>query len=265
MTDLLATLANWAQIVSVPLAIIGIVLSIWLYRRGRQRRAISCVFDPLISPVEIKAGDALRGEIEIRYRGQPVDNLFMARATLRNTGNLPIRKTDIVEPLTFRFGPEAELVRQPHIANRKPDNLEATWQLPAAEPPAEVTTAQLQFELLNPGEELTIEFLCTGESRAPGLTARIEGVTQIDIVDSQEMEYWNEIRWAAIVGSIVLVVFVFGLLSLAVSYSDSGQGRLSPLGSLSAVLFGGAIGIFVQVISPLLKLIRHRRSKSLHS
>lgn len=252
MSDLLATLADWAQIVSVPLAIVGIVLSIWLYRRGRQRRAISCVFDPLTSPVEIKAGDALRGEIKILYRGQPVSNLFMIRATIKNTGNLPIRKTDVVEPLTFMFRPSAELVRQPQTVNTKPDNIQATWSVLETETPARVTIAQLEFDLLNPGEELTAEFLCTGESSVPKLTARIEGITQIDVADSQEMRWRKEIRSAAIVG---IAAILMGL-SLPIFQEES-----SLLYQLSSGLIAGATAGLLQGVSPLIKLIKYRRSK----
>ena len=79
--------------------------------------------DSISSLVEIKAGEALEGDIEIRYKGKPVENLFSVRAKVRNTGNLAIRKSDILKSITFTFDPNAELLRQPEIVQKKPENL----------------------------------------------------------------------------------------------------------------------------------------------
>ena len=70
----LTVLADWAQILSLPIAILATLMSIWLYFRGKQRRRIVCEFDPIAFPVEIKAGEGLGGNIEIRYQGRRVLN-----------------------------------------------------------------------------------------------------------------------------------------------------------------------------------------------
>jgi hypothetical protein len=255
MNNLLTTVANWAQIVALPIAIVAIAVTIWIYFRSKQRRALSCTFDPLISPIEIKAGDALKGDIEIRYRGQSVANLFIARATLKNTGNLPIRKTDIVEPLTFTFGSGIELIRKPHASNMRPHNLKIAWNFSMSGTPAKVNVAQLEFDLLNPGDGLVVEFICTGTSSLPTLTARIEGVTEIGLLDSQEVHLLNDIKSATIfmLGffSIVMVIF---LVFPASNSSDSFLALTLPIALLTA--------LFAQVTPSLIKLRNYRKHKS---
>lgn len=193
----LTELASWADIVAVIVAVIAIGVSVWLYFRGRERRALTCLFDSVVSPIEITAGDALGGDIEIRYRGQPVENLFIVRAMISNTGNVPIRQSEVVEPLTFDFGPRAELVRRPNTILTRPSNLGANWFLPGDQELDGVypsgqrmhhNQATLIFELLNPKDELTTEFVCTGEAKTPKVTARIEGVTTVESGESREEE-----------------------------------------------------------------------------
>jgi hypothetical protein len=216
----LTELASWADIVAVIVAVIAIGVSIWLYFRGRERRGLACEFDPVVSPVEIKAGEALGGDIEIRYKGEPVENLFTVRATITNIGNVPVRKSEVVEPFVFDFGDGAELVRRPEIIGTYPENLKVFWRFPN-ERTAEVgshslsTTSKyehqaiLGFELLNPGEGLTTEFLCTGEARTPEPSARIEGITRIQVRDNRDRaeSLLRRIQW---IGAIVSIVGIGG-------------------------------------------------------
>lgn len=212
----LTELANWATIVAVPLAIVTTGITIWLFFRGREKRALACEFDPVVSPIEIKAGDALGGDIEIRYEGQPVENLFVVRAKIKNTGNTPIRKSEVVEPIAFDFGDDAELVRRPEVVERRPENLRADWLLEESvekisdkgTPSSEIVRENrvfLVFDLLNPKEELTTEFVCTGKAATPGVTARIEGVGSIETLKSGEQPSpWVQV----VVDSVVLAAGV---------------------------------------------------------
>jgi len=179
VNEMLDTLANWAQILSVPLAILAIAVSIWLFRRNKQTRALACIFDPFVSPIEIRAGNALKGHIEIRYKGQPVDNILVTRVKVKNVGNQPIRKTDVIEPVKFIFESGTELIREPRTVDRRPANLKVEWSLGSIDSAATASYAVMEFDLLNPGEELSAEFICTGASKWPRVVARIEGVSEI--------------------------------------------------------------------------------------
>ena len=116
--------AAWANIIAVPIAV---ALSLWLYYRNKQKRALACEFQSIDFPIEVKAGKALEGDIEIHYKKRAVDNLFLVRFRLKNTGNLAIRKEHVVEPVRFTFGPDIKILRPPKLLDKKPKNLKTSW------------------------------------------------------------------------------------------------------------------------------------------
>jgi len=243
--QILDTWASWAQIISLPVAIVAILLTIWMYFRGKQRRAITCELDT-ISPIEIKAGEALKGDIEIHYKGKPVENLFLVRANLRNTGNLPIRQADVVEPVTFTFDSAAELLRQPDVTKKKPENLKITWVFNATDTIARPNIASLNFELLNPGEGLTIEFTCTGKSGVPQVTARIEGIKEIAVLESEEAKLRDEIGIGIYATVGVLAVSLFAYLVF------------KPSRMILAVLVGIVLGVLWGLVKTMWAWLRYR-------
>lgn len=223
-------------------AIVGVILTtafgvagVIVAWRSRQRRAIACQFDPIVSPLEVKAGAALEGDIEIRYRGQPVENLFIVRAKLKNTGNVAIRKSHVVESITFRF-PDAGPLRTPRTVERSPADLSHRWKTfpdPAIPPGGRVRPLvhTLEFELLNPGDELTVEFLCTGQTTLPQLTARIEGVTRIDQLDPELLKLRQGFRRSvALGGTIVAGGIIVSAAQLILGFS------VEPVYALAALI-----------------------------
>ena len=206
MNDL-PTWADWAQIISVAIAILAIIISavvsVVVYRRTKQRRALSCEFDPIVSPIEIKAGAALGGDLEIGFKNQTVDNLFLVRAKLKCTGNLPIRKQHVIAPVTFTFNPASWLLRWPQVVRSKPRELKIRWGLRQPDRASEPVEAILEFDLLNPGDEFAVEFLCTGDSDLPTLSARIEGVARIDQFTPETLKPPPLVAFTAILGIVV--------------------------------------------------------------
>jgi hypothetical protein len=212
--DIWNFLGNLAQILALPLAIIVVV---WQVRKGRQRRAISCAFF-VAWPIEIRAGEALKGDIEIRYRGKAVENLFIVLTRLKNTGNLPIRKSDVVEPITFSFAEDAEFIHQPNIANSKPWNLNVDWGYDVTGSPPVVRSISLIPDLLNADDEMDIEFLCTGKGQIPIVSARIEGLSKIDVIDLDDLPPQAARRsrtMAVAMFSMLLVVSALGTIGMA--------------------------------------------------
>ena len=203
--------ANWAQIISLFVAIVAIVVAVVSLRRGRQRRALSCIFDPIVAPIKIESGDALRGQIEIRYMGKPVENLSLVQAKLKNTGNLPIRKEHVIEPVTFTFGPDSELLRPPVVLQKNPANLSLEWTVIAGTT-SKPNSVSLTFDLLNPRDELTVQFICTGASVAPEVKARIEGVSEIELFDAPDkysLMNARRVMLIAVMFAAMLVLLLF--------------------------------------------------------
>ncbi len=179
----LTSFASWAQIISVPLAILAIAISILLYYRSKQKRSLACIIESIDTPIAIKVDKSrLEGDVEIRYKGQIVENIFIVRATFTNTGNTPLKNADFVEPLTFSLD-NVRFLRQPRISNMKPENLSATLTLAPTSEALDQKVTLISFNLLNPQEEFTVEFVCTGKPSLPIVKARIEGITQIELLD----------------------------------------------------------------------------------
>jgi hypothetical protein len=253
-------LANWAQIIALAVGVAAILVSIWVYRRSKQRRGLACEFADIVSPIEIKAGRALEGDIEILYSGRGVQNLFIVRAKLKNIGNLAIRKSDVFEPVTFAFQPDAQLLRQPRVIEA-PDNFKLDWNMPEAGTPHQRNIISLQFNLFNPGEELTLEFLCTGRGQLPMITARIEGVRRIRLLDSVE----RHLRERALLGMVVVALPLFigamGFLIYLVRDHIPSWVKNPKALTLISGLFIIAVGVqsLWQVVgSPIIKYIRYR-------
>jgi len=266
----LSSLANWAQIISLPVAIIAILVSVWLYRRSRQRRALACEFDPIVSPIEIQAGEALKGDIEIHYRGQAVKNLFLVRAKLKNVGNVPIRKADVVESVTFTFGPDVELLRQPQILDKKPENLKVEWDFGETTPPVRPNAVNLKFDLLNPEDELTMEFTCSGNGRVPKVSGRIEGMKEVVLLDPEE----KRLRKEVIDGLALPIMCVIAVFTVMASMLVSE--RLSKITSsvpfslneaqlgfffLSLLILFVLAALWFMIGQPAVELIRYRRRR----
>lgn len=255
--------ANWAQIIALPVGIVAILVSIWVYRRSKQHRALACEFADIISPIEIRAGRALEGDIEILYSGRAVQNLFIVRAKLKNIGNLAIRKSDVFEPVTFAFQPDAQLLRRPRVIEA-PDNFTLDWNMSETGTPHQPNAISLQFNLFNPGEELTLEFLCTGRGQLPILSARIEGVTRIRLLDPME----RQLQGRALLGvAVVAVPIIIGAMSFLIylvrdhipSWVKNTKVLTLILGLF--VIAVGAQSIWQVVGSPIIKYIRYRMRK----
>lgn len=263
MNDL-NTLAAWANILAIPIAIVSIVISIlssvWIYHRSKPKISLSCVIDPIEFPIEIKAGEALRGEIEIRYKKRAVKNLSILRAKVKNTGNSAIRKTHIVEEMAFIFPDDAELLRAPVIVSSKPENLRIDWKI--ENPPNKVF---MVFDLLNPGDEITIEFLCAGASTIPQVEARIEGLKAIDSQTVVETRLMTNMK----VSLTVLSLFLLVSGGYAVYFYFAADGPKGAYHSISnSLIFGVLVTIFFTsfaaipfliryyVLAPLLELIK---------
>jgi hypothetical protein len=256
----LNTLAAWAQIIAIPIAIIAILISLWSYRRTRRRKALSCGFYPIRSPIEIKAGSALEGDVEIQYRGQSIQNLFLVRARLRNTGNMPIVSSDVVEPVTFTFDPGVEILREPQVLDKRPENLELDWHFPEIGQASRPRAVSLDFDLLNQGDEFVAEVTCTGNSTLPKVTARIQGITEIGLFDALETYFRSELtKMVRILVVPCLLVFVLLLIASILGWDEVLKGLLA---ILSAILSGAVIMLAILAalgISPLLQLLGLRR------
>ena len=142
----------------------------------------------------------------------------MTKVEIRNNGNLSIRKEDIIKPLEFNFGEKSSVIDY-SVIDTEPEgitvNLESNNE--------KNNLIRCFFDLLNPGDEFTLQFVCLGESKElPNITARIEGVKQIEVETSsaseENLERMRKIgKWYIYIG---LAMLVLGAISFAYSQDD---------------------------------------------
>jgi len=208
--NLIQTLSPY---ITAVVGIISIVVSIAVHRFSRRIREITCYINSNKSTVEVKAGEALAGEIKIFYQDRPINNLFVTQLTIKNTGNERIRKAEVVSPIRFDFnGETSTLLRVPTITNSSSTGLKVK---PRLEQEDHTGIAYAEFDLFNPNEEFQIEFIHTGQFVTPHITARIDDIHEIKIVSGIQSDPRR--LWSIILG-LGLIVFALGSSVYAASF-----------------------------------------------
>jgi hypothetical protein len=205
-------LAIWAQIISLPIAIISIVVSILLAKAAKPKKSLTYeVISSKTEPIQIDAG--IKSDIKISYKGEPVENLYIIDGKIKNTGAESIQesKGDVVEPITFPFPRESKLVVKPEdivIEVQPPE------RIVEGKPDKTGSGVSLEFKLLNPGDEVFVRFIYTGEYYEPEPYANIAGIHEINQIDLEEKRLEEKVRGYAttILMAGVLYLSCYGIL-----------------------------------------------------
>ena len=169
-------MSNIIETIGIPalLAFFTILVMVILHIRSKKKKKLTCILFPSLSLVDIRT--EVKDRIKIYYDEKLVENLLMTKVKIRNNGNLPIRREDVIKPLEFEFGENLDVIDF-GVIDTEPEGI--TVKL---ESNSENNLVRCVFDLLNAGDELTLQFVCLGESKElPNITARIEGVKQIDV------------------------------------------------------------------------------------
>ena len=114
----------------------------------------------------------------------------------------------------------------------------------------------LNFDLLNPNDEMLIELLCTGKVAIPTISARIEGMREIGILDVEMVRVRQEfLEWARYKGVSLLGLVVF--LSIIIIFVN----EKSPLWLGIAWLLFTGLGLIIVLAYWLQYLNASRRSR----
>lgn len=147
------------------------VLTVYFAIRSRQVAALEVIKTQNISAVSIF--EEVKEKVKIYFAEVPVADLSKMQIILKNSGTLPIKDDDVVEPITFSI-PEKASFLEWGISEKKPQDLQ--MDLTHSENNKIVCT----FKLLNQGDETTINFLCRDNPKGDLATnGRIKGVKKI--------------------------------------------------------------------------------------
>jgi hypothetical protein len=190
------------------LALATIVLTLYLYRRGRSRKSLT--FSQKATQL-VSIHDEARGKIAINYEGEYVEQVFLIEVHLKNSGNEPVLPSDFLRPLTLELGKATAMTVD--LARAKPSGLSPIFEI-------EDHRVRLSPLLLNPGDELSFKVLLRDYEREPRLSYRIVGVSKL--VDERELEQRREKwRWLT-TGDAFIAIGAVGLMVVGLSALTSG-------------------------------------------
>ena len=203
MSDVLEI--SWIHIL---LAVFAVIVPIVLYTIGKRKKKLICKLFPSLSLVDVRT--EVKDRIKIYYDDNLVENLSMTKVKIKNNGNLPIRKEHVVKPLEFNFGENLSVIDY-RVINTEPKGITVNLELNN-----ENNLIRCPFDLLNPSDEFTLQFVCLGESEElPNITARIEGIKQIGVetlsVSEEKFERMKRLGIVYIAGGFFMFIIAFAL------------------------------------------------------
>lgn len=207
--------------VSVVIAFVGISLTLYL----RNRKGLS--YEVVTNVPVIRVRRDARDDIEIRYKGTPVQDVQLVTIRIRNSGNTPIRPDEFFGSVTIRI--RGQMLAS-DIIETIPSGLLINGG--GGSSPNE---CHIQFEplLLNPGDSITYKVLLTnysGSDEDISVTGRIAGVKAI----RPARKTYASQRLIVLTATTGLFLAVF-----AVALPTSGNGVFKLLQAASAAI--GAI------------------------
>jgi hypothetical protein len=159
------------QFIGATLALVSVAVAVIFFLMQRSKKALAyeiLTYTPLVTVNE----DA-KDQIEIRFKGTPVANVYLLLLRLWNNGNVSILPGDFIEPLVFRLPESAEILTA-EVVQAEPDSLKPELHLQGAA----LTIAPL---LLNGRDTLTLKLLIVGGEAKPVVKCggRIAGVKAV--------------------------------------------------------------------------------------
>lgn len=164
--------SNFFGIIGIAIGIFGVVGPIaWDYYKTKSEIELKVIESSVI----IEKPKKLDGLV-ISYGGEELDELSKTTFSLSNTGRTPLLKKDVVQPIHVRFSPESRII-DAKIEATNPKDMGATIQFNRAD-------GYIVFDipLLNPGDQIEVSALSKSIKVDFHVTARIAGVTSLNVV-----------------------------------------------------------------------------------
>ena len=165
---------NWSSITLLA-TVGGVVVPIWIWRADLTSKSLEFRVASQASLEPTKSGD-IKG-LQITLDSAPLDRPYLTVVELLNDGSKPISSSEFEGPVEVRLSGGNKVVRA-QLVSANPKSLEA--KVTATE--NSIAVAPL---LLNPEDKLTISILTSGGPPSFSPRARIAGVAEIKIDDSQ--------------------------------------------------------------------------------
>lgn len=176
--------------------VVAIAVPIWIWRADPTSKSLEfrVVSEASLEPA--KSGD-IKG-LQITLDSAPLDRPYLTVVELLNDGLKPIPSSEFEGPVEVRLSGDTKVVRA-QLVSSKPNSLEAKLTFTENS----VAVAPL---LLNPEDKLTISILTSGGMPSFSPRARIAGIAEIKLDDSQgKPPTWMSGGLALLAASLMLV------------------------------------------------------------
>src|SRR4051812_31834116 len=108
------------QLLTTILTLLAIFAAYNIFFLGQPRKELQVIIDPPISLVDIQPEASQ--DIQISYKGESVNKIFLLQIQIKNTGNQPIAETDYSRLLSFTLSPEYKLANVT-VVSSQPANI----------------------------------------------------------------------------------------------------------------------------------------------
>lgn len=166
------------QSIGVIVAIVAIIVSIIIYRRQTQRKALTWLVKsayPLLTGTE-----ELQGRLQVQVDGIAVNNIDLMFIEFSNSGNVPIERGDYDNPVTVGFEQPARIISVV-VESEEPEGIGASLSITGEN---SVTLSPL---LLNPNDKITLKFILSSDTKKFGVSGRVVGVKVIQQADPSSL------------------------------------------------------------------------------
>lgn len=181
----------WQFVIATVIAVLAIVVSILIYLKQRQRKALS--YQILTQTPLLGLEEKIKGKLQILFDGKPVEDVNLIEFRIINSGNMPILATDYEHPINLSFDEKTKVLTA-EVFKTNPKSLKATVKIEDAKiilPPV----------LLNSRDSIILKTLVSQFNGKISVDGRIIGVK--DIRKTKEAQYFT---YTVLIGLFLAIV-----------------------------------------------------------
>jgi len=235
---------NETSWINILLATLAVIVPIIVLLISQRKKKLTCIFHPFFSLVDVR--NEVKDKIKIYYNDEIIENLSMRKVNIKNSGNLSIRKEDIIKPLEFVFDRQTKIMDF-SITDLKEEEIEIELKHNA-----DKNSIQCSFDLLNKDDEFTLEFVYFGGTKkVPKIVSRIDGIKRV-FVEDYTINEAKERRLHLIGNLYIILGLAMGISSIfaVILFSNSMYFALAFVGFFTFIL-----GLFAK--KPPRKLLKN--------
>lgn len=241
-------LANNSVTIFIGVAAMLVALLIYRNQKSKKELSFALVFSVPIVSVRPSVAD----RVKISFDGNEIKEAQLVIITIKNTGNVAVKREDYDEPITVDF-PSCKILSS-DVLSTKPDDLFCDGESLKTFLTENGSSLTLAKRLLNPNEEIRLSILLEGSKVGPYVRGRI--VDGVVIQDNFEKRINRRV--------MIIMMAVYGVFIVpSVSFLQG----LGPKFSLSILFYAFALVGFLtvavlmgQVISATISTFRNRKS-----